>query len=191
MLVAGQRLSSLGTAQLPALDSKLEEGFRLQRSFSCKPRTWPAPNPYCLISPHPLLSIERRHADHETLRPAAECTPIKYPPPDGVTTFDLATSLYRSGTTHEHDQPAHLRLRNAKIPAAVNLPIYGGPEARYCPAGVYEYVVPDAGSADSAPRLQINAQNCLHCKACDIKDPTQNIQWTTPEGGGGPAYTAM
>lgn len=136
-------------------------------------------------------TLRHGHADHETLRPAAECTPIKYPPPDGVTTFDLATSLYRSGTTHEHDQPAHLRLRNAKIPAAVNLPIYGGPEARYCPAGVYEYVVPDAGSADSAPRLQINAQNCLHCKACDIKDPTQNIQWTTPEGGGGPAYTAM
>lgn len=131
-------------------------------------------------------TLRHRHADHEALRPAAQSAPIDYPRPDGVLTFDLPTSLFRSGTNHEHDQPCHLQLRNPKIPAAVNLPIYGGPEARYCPAGVYEYVT---DGPDGEPRLQINAQNCLHCKACDIKDPTQNIRWTCPEGGGGPAYT--
>ena len=117
----------------------------------------------------------------------------------------------RSGTNHEHDQQSHLRLRNAKLPTAVNLPLYGGPEARYCPAGVYEYMGGDGGEEQAAAanvaagvaadkrggpaseplQLQINAQNCLHCKACDIKDPLQNIRWTVPEGGGGPNYTVM
>lgn len=111
-----------------------------------------------------------------------------YPKPDGQLTFDIPTSLHRSGTNHDHDQPCHLKLRNHKLPSVVNLPIYGGPEARYCPAGVYEYVAPDS---ESVPQLQINAQNCLHCKACDIKDPSGNIVWTPPEGGGGPGYTVM
>eukprot|EP00887_Chlorella_sp_A99_P007481 scaffold2.g7481.t1 len=135
-------------------------------------------------------TLRHRHADHEALRPAAQSAPIDYPRPDGVLTFDLPTSLFRRalagvGVVQSHS-PCHGRLRNPKIPAAVNLPIYGGPEARYCPAGVYEYVT---DGPDGEPRLQINAQNCLHCKACDIKDPTQNIRWTCPEGGGGPAYT--
>jgi len=133
-------------------------------------------------------TLHHRRSDNEALRPLEECTPIEYPRPDGELTFDIPTSLHRSGTNHDHDQPPHLRLRNAKVPLAVNLPIYGGPEARYCPAGVYEYV---ADETSGRQQLQINAQNCLHCKACDIKDPNQNIQWTTPEGGGGPAYTLM
>jgi electron-transferring-flavoprotein dehydrogenase len=136
-------------------------------------------------------------ADNETLRPASESTKIEYPRPDGELTFDVPTSLYRSGTNHDHDQPCHLNLRNSKVPEVVNLPLYDGPEARYCPAGVYEYVVEDAVEGkdemggDRKKKLQINAQNCLHCKACDIKDPNQNIQWTPPEGGGGPSYTLM
>ena len=156
-------------------------------------------------------TLRHRRADHEYLRPAAECAPRAYPKPDGLLTFDVATSLHRSGTNHDHDQPPHLRLRNPKVPLVVNLPVYGGPEAMYCPAGVYEYVpAADGELAASLPageaagreagqqggtaprlRLQINAQNCLHCKACDIKDPSQNIQWTAPEGGGGPQYTVM
>ncbi|KAK9830266.1 hypothetical protein WJX72_010683 [[Myrmecia] bisecta] len=130
-------------------------------------------------------SLHHRHPDHEALRPAAEFSPKEYPSPDGKVTFPLSLSLYRSGTNHDHNQPSHLKLRNPRIPAVVNLPIYAGPESRYCPAGVYEYVADENGRQ----QLQINAQNCLHCKACDIKDPTQNIQWTVPEGGGGPAYT--
>ena len=128
-------------------------------------------------------TLHHRRPDHEALVPAAEAPKITYPKPDNELTFDLATSLHRSGTNHEHDQPAHLKLRNAKIPTTVNVGIYDGPETRYCPAGVYEY--------DEEGRLQINAQNCLHCKACDIKDPLQNIEWTPPEGGGGPSYTLM
>ncbi|KAL6781650.1 FUO1 [Auxenochlorella protothecoides x Auxenochlorella symbiontica] len=130
-------------------------------------------------------TLRHRRPDHEALAPAAQAAPREYPKPDGSLTFDLNTSLFRSGTNHEHDQPPHLRLRNAKLPEAINLPRYGGPEARYCPAGVYEYVPSEHGGQ----KLQINAQNCLHCKACDIKDPTQNIQWMVPEGGGGPNYT--
>jgi electron-transferring-flavoprotein dehydrogenase len=142
-------------------------------------------------------TFHHRRADNEALRPAAECTKIEYPRPDGELTFDIPTSLYRSGTNHEHDQPCHLKLRNYKVPEVVNLPVYDGPEARYCPAGVYEYVAEDVAQGDATTnenrkkKLQINAQNCLHCKACDIKDPNQNIQWTTPEGGGGPTYTLM
>eukprot|EP00884_Botryococcus_braunii_P022024 jgi/Botrbrau1/8505/Bobra.0029s0011.1 len=130
-------------------------------------------------------TLHHRHQDNEALRPANEFQPREYPPPDNEVTFPLSLSLYRSGTNHDHDQPSHLRLRNKGIPQAVSWPVYAGPESRYCPAGVYEYVADEFGQH----QLQINAQNCLHCKACDIKDPLQNIDWTVPEGGGGPAYT--
>ncbi|KAK9812286.1 hypothetical protein WJX73_010009 [Symbiochloris irregularis] len=131
-------------------------------------------------------TLHTRHKDNEATQPAASQPQIQYPAADNDITFPLATSLYKSGTTHNHDQPPHLRLRNSGIPSAVNLPLYAAPESRYCPAGVYEYVDGESG----AKKLQINAQNCLHCKACDIKDPLQNIVWATPEGGG-PEYTVM
>ena len=139
-----------------------------------------------------LVPWTLRHgkADNETLRPAAEMPRIDYPKYDGVTTFDKLSSVFVSNTNHEENQPVHLQLRDAAIPVNVNLRIYDGPEARYCPAGVYEYVV-DEASGDNARRLQINAQNCVHCKTCDIKDPRQNIHWVTPEGGGGPNYSGM
>ena len=126
--------------------------------------------------------------DNECLRPAAEMPKIDYPPYDGVLTFDKLSSVFISNTNHEEDQPSHLQLRDPGIAVAVNLALYDGPEQRYCPAGVYEFV--DAESA-SGKRLQINAQNCVHCKTCDIKDPRQNIHWVTPEGGGGPNYPNM
>jgi electron-transferring-flavoprotein dehydrogenase len=132
-------------------------------------------------------TLHHTHADHECLKPAAECTPIKYPRPDGKLTFDRLSSVFISNTNHAEDQPVHLTLRDPDVPVEINLAVYDGPEARYCPAGVYEYVKTDAG----ADRLQINAQNCVHCKTCDIKDPTQNIVWVTPEGGGGPNYPNM
>ncbi|KAK9836020.1 hypothetical protein WJX81_006596 [Elliptochloris bilobata] len=132
-------------------------------------------------------TLRQRHADHEALRPAAEFAPRSYPAPDNEVTFGMADSLFRSGTNHGHDEPAHLRLLNPGVPSVINLPVYAGPESRYCPAGVYEYVAGEVGGE----RLQINAQNCLHCKACDVKDPLQNIRWTVPEGGGGPAYNVM
>ena len=125
--------------------------------------------------------------DHDALQPAASMRPIDYPKPDGVLTFDRNSSVYLSSTNHEEDQPVHLRLRDATIPVAHNLAVYDGPEARYCPAGVYEFVDAEGGGR----RLQINAQNCVHCKTCDIKDPRQNIHWVTPEGGGGPSYGSM
>jgi electron-transferring-flavoprotein dehydrogenase len=125
-------------------------------------------------------------ADHVGLRKASESPKIAYPRPDGTLTFDRASSLFVSGTNHEEDQPVHLQLRDPAIPISVNLPEYGEPAQRYCPAGVYE-VVEEAGG----PRFQINAQNCVHCKTCDIKDPSQNINWVTPEGGGGPNYVNM
>ncbi|KAF5728802.1 electron transfer flavoprotein-ubiquinone oxidoreductase mitochondrial [Tripterygium wilfordii] len=133
------------------------------------------------------LTLKHGKPDHEATNVARIHTPIQYPKPDGDLSFDVPTSLHRSNTNHEHDQPAHLRLRDPKIPKLVNLPEYAGPESRYCPARVYEYVPDEKGQL----RLQINAQNCLHCKACDIKDPRQNIEWTVPEGGGGPGYTVM
>jgi electron-transferring-flavoprotein dehydrogenase len=132
-------------------------------------------------------TLHRKKADHEKLMPAADCRPIDYPKPDGVLTFDKLSSVFLSNTNHEENQPAHLTLKDAAVPVAVNLARYAGPEARYCPAGVYEFVKADDGS----DRLQINAQNCVHCKTCDIKDPTQNIVWVTPEGGGGPLYQSM
>ncbi|MFT5590616.1 MAG: electron-transferring-flavoprotein dehydrogenase [Bradyrhizobium sp.] len=132
-------------------------------------------------------TLRHTHADHECLKPAANYTPIVYPKPDGKLTFDRLSSVFISNTNHAEDQPIHLTLKDAAVPVNVNLARYAGPEARYCPAGVYEYVKTDAG----ADRLQINAQNCVHCKTCDIKDPTQNIVWVTPEGGGGPGYPNM
>ena len=125
--------------------------------------------------------------DHTTLRQQQNVAPIAYPKADGVLTFDRLSSVFVSNTNHEEDQPVHLTLKDADIPTAINLPVYAGPEQRYCPAGVYEFVEDESGS----PRLQINAQNCVHCKTCDIKDPTQNINWVTPEGGGGPNYPNM
>jgi electron-transferring-flavoprotein dehydrogenase len=132
-------------------------------------------------------TLHHKHADHECLRPASAFTPIVYPKPDGKITFDKLSSVFISNTNHEENQPAHLTLKDPSVPVKVNLAIFGGPEQRYCPAGVYEYVKSD----DGADRLQINAQNCVHCKTCDIKDPTQNIVWVVPEGGGGPNYPGM
>eukprot|EP00871_Galdieria_phlegrea_P002362 jgi/Galph1/3126/GphlegSOOS_G1819.1 len=127
------------------------------------------------------------HKVNETLKPAKESKAIEYPKPDSKLTFDILTSVALSGTNHDHDQPPHLKVKDPKTMEEVNYKLYNGPETRYCPARVYEYVEDENGK----PVLQINAQNCLHCKACDIKDPTQNIQWTVPEGGGGPKYTVM
>ncbi|HLO21016.1 MAG TPA: electron transfer flavoprotein-ubiquinone oxidoreductase [Sphingomicrobium sp.] len=125
--------------------------------------------------------------DHTSLREKGQAQPMDYPKPDGALTFDRLSSVFISNTNHEEDQPVHLTLKDADIPTAINLPVYAGPEQRYCPAGVYEFVDGENGE----PRLQINAQNCVHCKTCDIKDPTQNINWVTPEGGGGPNYPNM
>jgi electron-transferring-flavoprotein dehydrogenase len=126
--------------------------------------------------------------DHECLKPAADMPRIDYPKYDGVLTFDKLSSVFVSNTNHEENQPSHLQLRDASVPVAVNLAVYDGPEQRYCPAGVYEFVDAEDGVGK---RLQINAQNCVHCKTCDIKDPRQNIHWVTPEGGGGPNYPNM
>jgi len=132
-------------------------------------------------------TLHHKHADHECLKPASQFQPIAYPKPDGKLTFDRLSSVFISNTNHAEDQPIHLTLKNPSIPVDVNLAKYAGPEQRYCPAGVYEFVKTDEGK----DRLQINAQNCVHCKTCDIKDPTQNIVWVTPEGGGGPNYPNM
>ena len=127
------------------------------------------------------------HEDHRQLRKASDMDRIDYPKPDGKITFDKLTSVSFSGTNHEEDQPVHLTLKDETVPVSLNLKVYDGPEQRFCPAGVYEFVKDD----DGADRLQINAQNCVHCKTCDIKDATQNIHWVTPEGGGGPNYPNM
>ena len=127
-------------------------------------------------------------ADHTKLKKAADCTPIDYPKPDGILTFDRLSSVFLSNTNHEEDQPCHLTLKDPEVPIKVNLALYDAPEQRYCPAGVYEILRDDAGQN---PRLQINAQNCVHCKTCDIKDPTQNINWVVPQGGEGPVYPGM
>ena len=130
----------------------------------------------------------KQHADHTTLLPASEAPKIEYPKPDGEVSFDRLSSVYISNTNHEEDQPVHLTLKDPLVPISVNLEKYDAPEQRYCPAGVYEIVEDDA---ETGPKLQINAQNCVHCKTCDIKDPTQNINWIVPEGGGGPNYPNM
>ena len=151
----------------------------------------------------PKLGIRRvpwtlhNHAhDSDSLRPAAACRPIDYPKPDGRISFDRLSSVFISNTNHEENQPVHLRLADASVPLTVNLARFAGPEQRYCPAGVYEFVEAEAPAGTTPPpggakRLVINAQNCLHCKTCDIKDPTRNITWVTPEGGGGPNYAGM
>ena len=131
-------------------------------------------------------TLKHGKADFATLKPASQCKPIAYPRPDGVLSFDKLSSVFLSNTNHEEDQPVHLLLKDPSIPIRVNLPEYAEPAQRYCPAGVYEVVQEAAG-----PRFQINAQNCVHCKTCDIKDPAQNITWVTPEGGGGPNYSNM
>ncbi len=131
-------------------------------------------------------TLRHHKADHQKLRPKDGFSPIEYAKPDGVLTFDRLSSVFVSNTNHEEDQPAHLTLKDPAVPVAVNLKVYAGPESRYCPAGVYEFV-----SEGGSERLQINAQNCVHCKTCDIKDPTQNIVWVVPEGGGGPNYPNM
>jgi electron-transferring-flavoprotein dehydrogenase len=133
-------------------------------------------------------TLHHAHADHETLKKKSDAAPIDYPKPDGVLTFDRLTSVSFSNTNHNEDQPVHLTLKDPSVPVRINLELYDAPEQRYCPAGVYE-IVRDADGSN--PRLQINAQNCVHCKTCDIKDPTQNIVWVTPEGGGGPNYPNM
>jgi electron-transferring-flavoprotein dehydrogenase len=125
-------------------------------------------------------------ADHGKLKPATQCTPIDYPKPDGTLTFDRLSSVFLSNTNHEEDQPCHLRLKDPAVAISLNLALYDAPEQRYCPAGVYEIV-----TENDAPRLQINAQNCVHCKTCDIKDPSQNIDWVSPQGGEGPIYQGM
>ena len=135
----------------------------------------------------PPWTIHRTEPDHARLKPAAECPQIVYPKPDGKLTFDRLSSVFISNTNHGENQPPHLTLKDASVPVAVNLATYAGPESRYCPAGVYEFVK----NPDNTDRLQINAQNCVHCKTCDIKDPTQNIVWVAPEGGGGPNYSGM
>ena len=135
---------------------------------------------------NPPWTIHRQQPDHACLQPAASQPKIDYPKPDGVLTFDRLSSVFLSSTHHDENQPAHLTLKNPAIPVTVNLNEFAGPEARYCPAGVYEFV----GEAGSE-RLQINAANCVHCKTCDIKDPTQNIVWVAPQGGGGPNYQNM
>ena len=131
-------------------------------------------------------TIHNQYADHECLEPASQHQEIQYPKPDGKISFDRLSSVFLSNTNHAENQPAHLQLQDVAIPVNLNLKTYAGPEQRYCPAGVYEYL-----EKDGQPCLQINAQNCVHCKTCDIKDPSQNIIWVTPEGGGGPNYTSM
>ena len=135
----------------------------------------------------PPWTLHNHKADHESLQHASTAQRIAYPKPDGLLSFDKLSSVFISNTNHEENQPAHLTLKDQGVPVQINLSLYDGPEGRYCPAGVYEYVKADSGE----DRLQINAQNCVHCKTCDIKDPTQNIVWVTPEGGGGPNYAGM
>jgi electron-transferring-flavoprotein dehydrogenase len=132
-------------------------------------------------------TLHRHEPDHVGLKPADQCKPIDYPKPDGKLTFDRLSSVFISNTNHSEDQPSHLTLKDASVPVQINLAKFAGPESRYCPAGVYEFVKGE----DNSDRLQINASNCVHCKTCDIKDPTQNIVWVAPEGGGGPNYANM
>ena len=131
-------------------------------------------------------TVHRTHPDHGALKPAAECPKIDYPKPDGKLSFDRLTNVAFSATNHDENQPCHLKLKDPSVPISINLPDYDEPAQRYCPAGVYEVLQGDEG-----PRFQINFQNCVHCKTCDIKDPSQNINWTTPQGGDGPNYPNM
>lgn len=143
---------------------------------------------YFLLRGKEPWTFSHPHGDHDSLKPAKESKVIEYPKPDDKLTFDLLSSVALTGTNHEGDQPAHLTLRDDSVPVERNLALFDGPEQRFCPAGVYEYVPKDESDG---MRLQINAQNCIHCKTCDIKDPSQNINWVVPEGGEGPAYNGM
>ena len=134
-----------------------------------------------------LPTLHDKTPDHKYLKKASECEKFDYPKPDGVLSFDKPSSVFLSNTYHEEDIFVHLTLKDKKIPIEVNYKEFGSPETKYCPAGVYEIVGEDEGK----PELQINGQNCIHCKTCDIKDPTQNIVWVSPEGGGGPSYSNM
>ncbi|MEG0007032.1 MAG: electron transfer flavoprotein-ubiquinone oxidoreductase [Aeromonas sp.] len=145
-------------------------------------RLWGKGSPVTLLDKEP---------DYRQLRLASRCQPIPYPKPDGRLSFDKLSSVYLANTSHDEDQPCHLKLQDASIPVAVNLPTWAEPAQRYCPAGVFEIIETEIPGADSQPRLQINAANCIHCKTCDIKDPSQNIVWTPPQGGSGPNYPNM
>ncbi|MCW5576768.1 MAG: electron transfer flavoprotein-ubiquinone oxidoreductase [Burkholderiales bacterium] len=203
MLAAEAAFSALGGDNPPAELSAYPEAFKaswlheeLHRARNFKP--WMNKGLYTgtlMVGIDQVLfrgkapwTLHHGHADHETLKRKTECTPIDYPKPDGVISFDRLSSVFISNTNHNEDQPAHLTLKDPSVPVNVNLELYDAPEQRYCPAGVYEIVRDDDGGN---PRLQINAQNCVHCKTCDIKDPTQNIVWVAPEGGGGPNYPNM
>jgi electron-transferring-flavoprotein dehydrogenase len=193
-VVAGRQHDELTDYPEAFEKSWLHDELRTSRNFKTwfKKGLWPATlmngiEQWLLRGAIPW-TLHRDKPDHAYLKPAAECTPIVYPKPDGKLTFDRLSSVFISNTNHAEDQPAHLTLKDASVPVGINLAKYAGPEARYCPAGVYEFVEAEGGGAQ---RLQINAQNCVHCKTCDIKDPTQNIVWVTPEGGGGPNYTNM
>ena len=131
-------------------------------------------------------NLKHKYADHETLKPASKCKMIEYPRPDGKISFERLENVSFSATSHSDGQPCHLTLGDQSVPVNYNLPTYDEPAQRYCPAGVYEIL-----STNGQPSLQINSQNCIHCKTCDIKDPLQNINWVSPEGGGGPNYTNM
>ena len=192
-LTAGRQKDELSAYPAAYKDSWLAEELNRTRNF----KQWMSKGLYLgtvmvgfeqkILGGNVPWTLHHRHADHEMLKPAADCEPIVYPKPDGKLTFDRLSSVFVSNTNHAENQPAHLTLRDASVPVNINLATYAGPESRYCPAGVYEYVAADGGGE----RLQINAQNCVHCKTCDIKDPTQNIVWVTPEGGGGPNYANM
>ena len=134
------------------------------------------------------FTLSHKHADHETLECAKESKKINYPKPDGVITFDRASSVYLSGTYHTENQPVHLQLKDKELPISYTLDKFDEPSQRYCPVGVYEVHRNEDGSD---PKFVINSQNCIHCKTCDIKEPSQNINWVTPEGGGGPKYANM
>ena len=140
-----------------------------------------------ILGGSPFGTLSHGGPDHAALRPASEFRPIRYPKPDGITRFDRASSVYLSNTNHEEEQPVHLKVHDPGLQKASEHDVYAGPSARYCPAGVYEW----HEGEDGVPRFVINAQNCVHCKTCDIKDPNQNINWVPPEGGGGPNYVGM
>jgi electron-transferring-flavoprotein dehydrogenase len=192
-LGAGRQLDELTDYPVAFEQSWLHEELHVARNF----KPWMSKGLYLgtlmfgidqiLFRGKAPWTLRNTHADHTCLRPASECQPIVYPKPDNKLTFDRLSSVFISNTNHGENQPVHLTLKDPNIPVQVNLAEYAGPEARYCPAAVYEFVKDDAGQ----DRLQINAQNCVHCKTCDIKDPTQNIVWVTPEGGGGPNYPNM
>ncbi|WP_188566759.1 electron transfer flavoprotein-ubiquinone oxidoreductase [Undibacterium terreum] len=191
-LGAGRQYDELSTYTTAFEQSWLHEELHIARNVKplLKKGTYGSPLVWMdqvLLRGKAPWTLHHSKADHEALKPASQFQPIVYPKPDNKLTFDRLSSVFISNTNHAEDQPIHLTLKDPNVPVGINLEQYAGPESRYCPAGVYEFVKTDAGT----DRLQINAQNCVHCKTCDIKDPTQNIVWVTPEGGGGPNYPNM